>query len=115
MVSNANSFIVHTKVVSKNAAVVMLQADPTKCTAEGSGVKGAEVGKAAQFTVRTVYQNGQLCKEKQLVEAEVVSNANSSIVHTKVVSNLGGVCEVTYTPEVRGRHAVVVKVNGTQM
>ena len=99
----------------KNAAVVMLQADPTKCTAEGPGVKGAEVGKAAQFTVRTVYQDGQLCKEKQIVEGEVVSNVNGSIVHTKVVSKLGGVYEVTYTPEVRGGHAVVVKVNGVQI
>ena len=98
----------------KNTAVVMLQADPTKCTAEGPGVKGAEVGKAAQFTVRTVYQNGQLCNEKQIVEAAVVSNANSSIVQAKVVSKLGGVYEVTYTPEVRGRHMIVVKVNGTQ-
>ena len=98
----------------KNAAV-MLQADPTKCTAEGPGVKVTEVGKAAQFTVRTVYQNGKLCKEKQKVEAEVVSNANSSIVHTKVVSKLVGVYEVTYTPEIRGRHAVVVKVNSTQI
>ena len=99
----------------KNAAVVMLQVDPTKCTAEGPGVECAEVGKAAQFTVRTVYQNGQLCQETQLVEAEVVSNANRSIVHTKVISKLGGVYEVTYTPGVRRRHAVVVKVNGTQI
>ena len=98
----------------KNTAV-MLQADPTKCTAEGPGVKGAEVGKAAQFTVRTVYQNGQLYNEKQIVEAEVVSDANGSIVHTKVISKLGRVYEVTYTPKIRGRHTVVVKVNGTQV
>ena len=96
-------------------AVVMLQADPTKCTAEGPGVKGAEVGKAALFTVRTVYQNGKLYKEMQVVEAEVILNANSSIVQAKVVSKLGGVYEVTYTPEIRGRHAVVVKVNSTQI
>ena len=99
----------------KNAAVIVLPADPTKCKAKGPGVKGAEVGKAAQFTVRTVYQNGQLCKEKQIVEAEVVSNANGSIVRTKVISKLGGVYEVTYTPEVQGRHTVVVKLNGTQI
>ena len=96
-------------------AVVMLQADPTKCTAEGPGVKGAEVGKTAQFTVRTVYQNGQLCKEKQIVEVEVMSNANGSVIHTTVVSKLGGVYEVAYTPAVRGRHTVIVKVNGTQI
>ena len=99
----------------KNAAVIVLPADPTKCTAEGPGVKGAEVGKAAQFTVHAVHRNGQLCKEKQIVEAEVMSNANGSVIHTTVVSKLGGVYEVIYTPEVRGRHAVVVKVNGTQI
>jgi len=98
----------------KNAAI-MLQADPTKCTAEGPGVKVAEVGKAAQFTVRTMYQNGQLCKEKQIVEAELKSSVNGSIVHAKVVSKLGGVYEVTYTPEVRGRHTMIVKVNSTQI
>ena len=99
----------------KNAAVVMLLADPTKCTAEGPGVKIAEVGKAAQFTVHTVCQNGQLYKEMQIVEAELVSIANGSIVQAEVISKLGGVYEVTYTPEVRGRHTMVVKVNGTQI
>ena len=95
--------------------VVFAQADPTKCTTEGPGVKGAEVGKAAQFTVHTVYQNCQLCKEKQIVEAELKSTVNGSIVHTKVISKLGGVYEITYTPEVRGRHMMIVKVNGTQI
>jgi len=99
----------------KNAAVMLLQVDPTKCTAEGPGVKVAEVGKAAQFTVRTVYQNGQLCKEKQIVEVELKSSVNDSVVHAKVISKLGGVYEVTYTPEVRGRHTIIVKVNDTQI
>ena len=103
------------ELCQKNAAVMLLQADPTKCTAEGPGVKVAEVGKAAQFTVRTVYQNGQLCKEKQTVEAELKSSVNDSVVHAKVVPKLGGVYEVTYTPEVRGRHMMVVTVNGTQI
>ena len=96
-------------------AAVMLLPDPTKCTAEGPGVKVAEVGKVAQFTVRTVHQNGQLCKEEQIVEAELKSNVNDSIVHAKVVSKLGGIYEVSYTPEVRGRHTIIVKVNGTQI
>jgi len=99
----------------KNAAVMLLPADPTKFTAEGPGVEVAEVGKAAQFAVRTVYQNGQLCKEKQIVEAELKCNVNNSIVHTKVISKLGGVYEITYTPEVRGRHTMIVNVNGAQI
>ena len=99
----------------KNAEVIVLPADPTKCTAEGPGTKVAEVGKSAQFTVRTVYQNGQLCGEQQVVEAELKSVVNHSVTHTKVTSKGRGVYEVTYTPEVRGRHTLIVKVNGTQI
>ena len=99
----------------KNAGVIVLKVDPTKCAAEGSGTKVAEVGKPAQFTVRTVYQNGQLCREKQVVEAELKSFVNDFVTHAKVTSKGRGVYEVTYTPEVRGRQTLIVKVNGTQI
>ena len=99
----------------KNAEVIVWRVDLTKCTAEGSGTKVAEVGKSAQFTVRTVYQNGQLCREQQVVEAELKSVVNDSVIHTKVTSKGRGVYEVTYTPKVRGRHTLVVKVNGAQI
>ena len=36
----------------KNAEVLVLRVDPTKCTAEGTGTKVAEVGKSAQFTTK---------------------------------------------------------------
>ena len=98
----------------KNAEVILLP-DPTKCTAEGPGTKVAEVGKSVQFTVRTVYQNGQLCREQQVVKAELKSVVNDSVIRTKVTSKERGVYEVTYTPEVRGRHTLIVKVNGTQI
>ena len=99
----------------KNAEVIVLRLDPTKCTAEGPGTKVAEVGKSAQFTVRTVYQNGQLCREQSVVEAELKSVVSDSVTHTKVTSKGRGVYEVTHTPEVRGRHTLIVKVNGTQI
>ena len=99
----------------ENNAEVIVLPDPTKCTAEGPGTKVAEVGKSAQFTVRTVYQNGQLCREMQVVEAEVKSVVRDSVVYAKVTSKERGVYEVTYTPEVRGRHTLSVKVNGTQI
>ena len=96
----------------KNAEVFILRVDPIKCTAEGPGTKVAEVGKSVQFTVRTVYQNGQLCREQQVVEAELKSVLNDSVTHTKVTSKGRGVYDVTYTPEVRGRHSLIVNVNG---
>ena len=99
----------------KNAEVLVLRVDPTKCTAEGPGTKVTEVGKSTQFTVRTVYQNGQFCREQQVVEAELKSVVNDSVTHTKVTSKGRGVYEVTYTPEVRGRHTLIVKVNGTHI
>ena len=99
----------------KNAEVIVLPVDPTKCTAEGPGTKVAEVGKSVQFTVRTVYQNGHPCREKQVVEAELKSVMNDSVTRTKVTSKGRGDYEVTYTPEIRGRHTLTVKVNGTQI
>ena len=99
----------------RNAKVLVLRTDPTKCTAEGPGTKVAEVGKSVQFTVYTVYQNDQLCREQQVVEAELKSVVNDSVTHTKVTSKGKGVYEVTHTPEVRGRHTLIVKVNGTQI
>ena len=53
----------------KNAEVIVLRVDPTKCTADGPGTNIAEVDTSARFTVRTVYQNGQLCRET--VETEL--------------------------------------------
>ena len=99
----------------KNAEVIVLRVDPKKCIAEGPATKVAEVGKSAQFTVRTVYQNGQLCEEKQVVEAELKSVVKNSVINAKVTSKGKGVYEVTYTPEVRGRHTLSVRVNGTQI
>ena len=99
----------------KFADLIILRVDPRKCTAEGPGTKVAEVSKLAQFTVHTVYQNGQLCGEKQVVEAKLKSVVNDSVTHAKVTSKGRGVYEVTYTPEVRGRHTLIVKVNGTQI
>ena len=98
-----------------NAEVIVLRVDLTKCTAKGPGTKVAEVGKSAQFTVHTVYQNGQLCRERQVVEAGLKSTVKDSFIHTKVISKERGVYKVTYTPEVRGRYTLSVKVNGTQI
>ena len=99
----------------KNAEVLVLRVDPTKCTAEGLGTKVAEVGTSAHFMVHTEYQNGWFYGEKQVVKAELKSVVNNSVSYAKVTSKERGVYEVTYTPEVRGRHTLVVKVNGTQI
>ena len=50
-----------------------------------------------------------------MVEAELKSVVNDSVVHAKFTSRGRGVCEVIYTTEVRGRHTMIVKVNGAQI
>ena len=95
----------------KNAEVLVLP-DPTNCTAKGPGTKVAEVGKSAQFTVHTVYQP---YRAHEVVEAELKSVVNDSVTHTKVTSKGRGVFKVTYTPKVRGRHTLIVKVNVAQI
>ena len=57
-----------------------------------------------------MYQNGQLCEEKQVVEAELKSLVNDSVTY---ISKGSGGYEVTYTPEVHGRYTLSVRVNGT--
>ena len=99
----------------KNAEVMVLRVDPRKCIAAGPGTKVAEVGKSAQFTVRTVYQNGQLCEEKQVVEAELKSVVKNSVINARFTSKGRGVYEITYTPEIRGRHVLSVRVNGAEI
>ena len=70
----------------ENNAEVMVTADPTKCTAEEPGTKVAEVRKSALLKVCTIYQNGKLCEEKQVVEVELKSDMNDFVTHAKVTS-----------------------------
>ena len=98
----------------KDAEVTFL-ADPKKCTVEGLGTSLAEVGKLAQFIVCTVYQNGHICLETQIVWCEIKSVASGTVIHAEVTSKGRGVYKITYTPTVRGRHTLIVKVNGTHV
>ena len=50
-----------------------------------------------------------------MVEAELKSFVKDSVVHANVTLKGRGVYEVTYTPKVRGRYTLIVKVNGTQI
>jgi len=49
-----------------------------------------------------------------VVEAELKSIVNDSVVHARVTSNEKGVYEVIYT-EIRWRHILIIKVNSAQI
>ena len=62
-----------------------------------------------------MYQNGHICVETQIVWCEIKSVASGTVIHAEVTSKGRGVYKVTYTPTVRGRHTLIVKVNGTHV
>ena len=90
-------------------------ADPTKCTADGPGVKVAEVNKQANVTIHTRYTNLYYCIGKQRIEAGLKSHVDSSVIQATVVEKGRGVYEATYTPKIRGRHTLRIKVNGKEI
>ena len=88
----------------------MLIADPTKCTAEEPGTKVAEVSKSALLKVCTMYQNGKLCEEKQVVEVELKSDMNDFVTHAKVTSKgREFIRSLTLQKFVGGMHSLIVK------
>ena len=95
--------------------VYHLVLDPTKCTADGPGVKVAEVDKQTHVTIHTRYTDGTNCRGKQRVEAGLKSHVDSSVIQAAVVEKGRGVYEATYTPKIRGRHTLSIKVNGKEI
>ena len=94
--------------------VYVATADPSKCTAEGAGIESAEVDKPAAFTIHVYDACKQTCT-KQKLETEIKSLVDSSLVRTKVIEEANGVYATTYTPNIRGRHTLSIRVNGKEI
>ena len=94
-----------------NAKIIQLQID---ATITGEGVKSAKVNKMSEFQVATALSNGKSAK-KGIIECCLHSLARNSA--TKCTVNLiqGGEYHVQYTPTVRGRHELIVTVNGQEV
>ena len=97
------------------AKIMQLPIDATKCMITGEGLKSAEVSKMSEFRVVTALSNGKLTKQPSVVECRLHSLVKDST--TKCTVNLiqGGEYCVQYTPTVRGRHEVIVTVNGQEV
>ena len=97
------------------AKIMQLSIDATKCTITGEGVESAEVSKMSEFQVVTALSDGKPTKQPVVVECCLHSLANDST--TKCTVNLiqGGEYRAQYTPTVRGRHEVIVTVNGQEV
>ena len=87
-------------------------ADPTKCTAEGEGLREAETNKLASFSLKLVDSEGRPSAGKQRVEAELKSVRDSLFTQVQVMAMSTESCTMSYKAETRGRHELSVKVNG---
>ena len=94
------------------AKIIQLPIDATKCMITGEGV---EVSKMSEFRVVTALSNGKPTKKPGVIECCLHSLAKDST--TKCTVNLiqGGEYRVQYTPTVRGRHELIVTVNGQEV
>ena len=89
--------------------------DPSKCTVQGTGIKSSQVGKPSQFTVHVVTCQKQPVTHQKVV-AELTSLVDTSVVQVKVIEkDKGDVYEATYTPKIRGRHTLTIRVNGREI
>ena len=98
------------ELCQKKTSVITL-ADPSKCRAEGPGMEGAVTNTPTQLVVHTVYSNGQPCREKQSIRAELKSMVDGSVVVAEVTEKERGNYLVSYCPKVRGRHKLNLLVN----
>ena len=92
----------------KKTSVITLPVYPSKYKAEGPGMEGAVTNTPTQLVVHTVYSNGQPCREKQSIRAEL---KYSSVVVAEVTEKEKGSYLVSYCPKVRGCHELNLLVN----
>ena len=99
------------ELCQKKTSVIKLVPDPSKCRAEGPGMEGAVTNTPTQLVVHTVYSDGQPCREKQSIRAELKSMVDGSVVVAEVTEKEKGSYLVSYCPKVRGRHKLNLLVN----
>ena len=99
------------ELCQKKTSVITLVLDPSKCRAEGPGMEGAVTNTPTQLVFHTVYSNGQPCREKQSIRAELKSMVDGSVVVAEVTEKEKGSYLVSYCPKVRGRHKLNLLVN----
>ena len=99
------------ELCQKKTSVITLPVDPSKCRAEGPGMEGAVTNTPTQLVVHTVYSNGQPCREKQSIRAELKSMVDGTVVMAEVTEKEKGSYLVSYCPKVRGRHKLNLLVN----
>ena len=89
--------------------------DPSKSRVEGEGVEEAEVNKPAEFTLQLADSHGHAVESPCVVEVEVKSLVDGSLSRATVTPTGNGTHKATYTPHNRGRHSILVQLNGGEV
>ena len=98
-----------------NLKIAPLSVDATTCVISGEGVKSAEVKKMSEFRVIAKLSNGKPTKKTCIVESYLKSLSTNPIIECHVDLIGGGEYRIQYTPIVRGRHELMVTVNGQEV
>ena len=88
---------------------------PIECKVEGEGVKTAEINKLSELSVIIKLSNGKNVKQKYGVDCHLKTLANGSTVKCKVNLIQDNEYLIQFTPTIRGRHELVLTVNGQEL
>ena len=96
-------------------SITLLSIDPAKCIVSGDGMKTAKIDKMAKFCVKTKLTNGNSPRQRCDIMCHLKSLVNDFIVKCNVDQIEGNEYCIQYTPLVRGRHELIVSVNGQEV
>ena len=99
----------------KKVAVIKMEADPSKCVAEGPGIRSAETNSTTTFTVSVKDHLNKPCTHPHQLTTTLRSLVDGSVVETTQTSKDEATYEVQYTATQRGRHQLSVAVNGVEI
>ena len=92
-----------------------MEADPSKCVAEGPGIRSAETNSTTTFTVSVKDHLNKPCTHPHQLTTTLRSLVDGSVVETTQTSKDEATYEVQYTAAQRGRHQLSVAVNGVEI
>ena len=95
--------------------ITQLPIDPERCVLSGDGVNMAEINKATKLFLKTKLTNGRDTRRKHAIRCHLKSLVYGSIVKCNVDLIHGNEYHIQYTPTLRGRHQLIVSVNGQEV
>ena len=95
--------------------MLQLEADPSKCVAEGLGIRSAETNSTTTFTVSVKDHLNKPCTKSHQLTTTLQSLVDGSVLETTQTSKDEATYEVQYTATQRSRYQLSVAVNGMEI